>query len=435
MRPASAEESARVDALDERGRGVAEVAGRPVYIHGALPGERVTFVRQRRRRRDQAAVATIADPAPTRCAPRCPHFDACGGCALQHLSHPAQIVRKAAILEHALAAHGVAAGRVRPAIVAPPWAYRRKARLGARYVEKKGGVLLGFRERHAPYVADIAICEILVEPVGRRIPALRAALGAMAARAAIPQVEVAAGDERCALVVRHLVPLEPGDRAILRDFGREHDLDLYLQPAGPDTVTPLDGPPPAPLRYALPGFGVVLEFEPTDFVQVNARVNRALVSSAVDALALTGRERVLDLFCGLGNFTLPVATRAGEVLGLEGDAGLVARGRDNARRNGCTNAVFEARDLHDPAVVRQVTGGGWDRVLLDPPRSGAEAVIAGLPEPLPPRVVYVSCNPHTLAGDAGLLVARGYRLLEAGVVDMFPHTAHGESIAVFARAS
>jgi 23S rRNA (uracil1939-C5)-methyltransferase len=423
-----------VGILDARGAALTELDGRAIAVDGALPGERVLVERPRRRqRRIPASTVEVLEPSPARVAARCAHFGVCGGCALQHLAHEAQLELKQRLLLAALEAHDVVPARVRPPIAGHPWSYRRKARLGAKLVPRKGGVLLGFRERHAPYVAVLEACEILVQPVGRRIRALRELLGSLRASATIPQIEVAAGDDRAALVVRHLEPLAPEDRAALAAFARDTSLEIHLQPGGPATVAALEPEAPALLRYGLPAFELELEFGPMDFVQVNAAVNRSLVSAAVDALDLRGGERVLDLFCGIGNFTLPMACRAGHVLGIESSPELVARARANAQLNARGNASFEAADLYADALP-EALGRAWDRLVLDPPRSGALEVVRALGAGGPPRIVYVSCNPETLARDASELEsAGGYRLTEAGIVDMFPHTMHLESIAVFER--
>ncbi len=423
-----------ITALDERGAGLAELDGRRLEIDGALPGERVRIKRPRRkRRRVPAAHVEVLEASPERVAARCAHFGVCGGCAMQHLSHGAQLERKEAALRAALAAEGVTPECWRPAIAAAPWGYRRKARLAVKEVRAKGGVLVGFRERNAPYVAVLERCEVLVETFGHRIDTLRELVGLLDARATIPQIEVAAGDSGGALVVRHLEALSPGDVARLGDFAAATGLDVQLQSAGPDSVAPLDGTEPAELTYALPEFDLELAFGPLDFVQVNGEVNRTLVGAAIQALALTGAERVLDLFCGIGNFTLAAARRSDTVHGIEGSAALVERARRNAARNGIDTASFEVCDLY-AGELGDTLGGSWDRLLLDPPRSGAGPAIAALGTDPAPRAVYVSCNPATLAVDLAALVrAYGYRVLEAGIVDMFPHTTHVESIAVLER--
>jgi len=425
---------ARVESLDDRGRGVACAGGRRVAVHCALPGERVRFAYRRRHRGgDEASTLEVLEPAPERVEPRCPHFGTCGGCRVQHMDHAAQVRAKGGRLEAALAEAGVHPARWLEPIVARPWGYRRSARLAVRYVPGKGGALVGFRELHGTRVAVLESCDILHPPVGRRLPELKRLVGGLEARARIPQVGVAAGDDATALVFRHLVPLSAGDREALAGFAQTHGLQVYLQPGGPDSVAPLYPTAPDPLRYALPDFDLSLRFEPTDFIQVNGPVNRQLTARAVELVAPRPGERVLDLFCGLGNFTLPLARRGAGAVGLEGSPALVARAAENARHNDVAGE-FRVADLADDEECARWLGHGWDALLLDPPRSGAAAVVAALAPPYPQRVVYVSCEPASMARDAGVLVHRhGFRAEAAGVVDMFPHTAHLESIALFAR--
>ncbi len=433
MSAEAAAEEAEVESLAHDGRGVARVAGKAVFVHGALPGERVRLQRGRRHRRhDEAVVADVLRAAPERVEPRCPHFGVCGGCSLQHLREDAQIVAK----QRQVAAELARIGRVEPASWLPPltgptWAYRRRARLGCRWVTQKGRSLVGFRERAGFRIADIGRCEVLAEPAGALITPLSELLGGLSIRDRVPQVEVAIADEATALVLRVLAEPSPADLEAMRAFESRHRVELYLQPGGLDTVRPLS-PPATPLSYALPGLPAGIAFEPTDFVQVNAVVNRKMVAQALELLAPEPGDAALDLFCGLGNFSLPLAGHVARVTGIEGDAALVARARDNAARNGIANAAFEVGDLaRDPA------GAGWaagryERVLLDPPRAGAREVLAAVAGCGARRIVYVSCHPGTLARDAGELVhAHGFRLLAAGVMDMFPHTSHVESIAVF----
>lgn len=428
---------ARVESLEHDGRGVARVEGKVVFIDGALPGEDVTFRYTRRRGRfDEGAVVEVLAPAPERVAPRCPHFALCGGCSLQHLEPGHQVaVKQARLLEALEHAAGTGPGEVLPPLVGPPWGYRHKARLGVRYVRKKERLLVGFREKRSNRVADLTRCEVLHPAVGERISALREVLAGLAAAAAIPQVEVAVGDAGAVLVVRHLEPLGAGDRDALAAFAAATGLCLCLQPGGPDSVTALDGGPAPELAYALPDYGVRFGFRATDFTQVNPAINRAMVERALDLLAPAPGERVLDLYCGLGNFTLPLARRGARVTGVEGDPGLVDRARDNARAHGLEDVTYHVADLGRPDPAAPWLAGVYDKLLLDPPRSGALEVLQALPEAGPGRIVYVSCNPATLARDAGYLVReRGYRLVAAGVMDMFPHTSHVESMALFTAA-
>ncbi len=426
----------RIEALDEQGRGIGRLDGNLVVVEDALPGERVSYLpRGSRPRRARARLAGVLEPSPDRVEPRCRHFGVCGGCRLQHLDVAAQLRLKESRLREDLERIGsVAPEAMLPPVSGEPWGYRRRARLAVKHVPAKGGVLVGFRERSVSLVAVLDRCEVLHPRVGGLLLELRALFTEMEAKARIPQLEVAVGEPAVALVVRHLDPLSDSDRERLVDFARAHRVQVYGQPGGPDSVVAL-WPTPAPaLSYTLPEQGIELRFGPTDFVQVNAVLNRRLVATALELLALGGRERVLDLFCGVGNFTLPVATRAGTVTGVEHAPHLVERARANARRNALTNARFEAADLADPDSARAWCSRGWDRLLLDPPRSGALAVVQSLAPPLPHRIVYVSCHSKTFARDAGVLVHdKGYRLVRAGVVDMFPHTNQAEAVALFTR--
>ncbi len=424
----------RIEALSHDGRGVARVDGKAVFVTGALPGERVRLrFTARRRDFDLGQVEEVLEASPDRVAPRCPHFGVGGGCALQHLEPAAQIEAK----QRTLADNLERIGRVEPRsfippLTASPWGYRRRARLSVRYVAKKGRVLVGFRERGGNYVCDTRECHVLAPAVGLEIDRLAATLSAMDARDRIPQIEVACGDQDAVLVVRHLDPLGAADRERLAAFARTSGLAVYLQPKGPDSIEPLDRT--VELGYSLPADRVELSFSPIHFVQINAAINQELVALALEKLAPKPDSRVLDLYCGLGNFSLPLARRVTLVLGVEGDPALVELAGANARANGIDNARFEVADLaaDDPAV--SWGPGPFDRVLLDPPRSGAAETLAGIAALDPERVVYISCHPGTLARDAGTLVhEHGYTLTEAGVIDMFPHTAHVESIAVFTR--
>jgi len=429
---------ARVDALDQDGRGVARLDGKVVFLDGALPGERVRAALARSRRRfDEGHTLEVLEASPERVPPRCPHFGVCGGCSLQHLEARAQLAHKQVDLLAKLARlGGVRPARVAEPVRGPVWGYRRKARLGCKHVPGKGGVLVGFRERRAHLIADIGECHVLVPEVGLRIRALRELLGALDARAAIAQIEVAAGEGPPLLVLRHLEPLAAPDRERLRSFARGHGLHLALQPAGPDSVHALEPPELPALGYRLPAFDLELRFGALDFVQVNAAVNEALVARAVQALAPRPGEPVLDLYCGLGNFSLALARRGARVTGVELGEAMVARARDNAARNGLT-AAFASADLSDPREAARRIAAGAPKLLLDPPRSGAEAVVAAVRDAAgaaPRRIVYVSCNAATLARDAGVLVTQcGYRLSQVCVVDMFPHTSHVESMAVLER--
>jgi 23S rRNA (uracil1939-C5)-methyltransferase len=428
-------EEGTVVALNHDGDGVIRDS-KTVFVAGALEGERVRFQRTaRHRQHDEAQLLEVLDASPSRVEPRCAHFGLCGGCALQHLAPSAQLASKQRELAETLERIGKVTPREWLApIEGPTWGYRRRARLGAKYVAKRGRVLVGFRERRKPYVAALERCEILASPVDALITPLAELLTGLEARQSIPQIEVAVGESVTVLVFRVLEELSSGDRAALLAFGAEHGLRVYVQRGGPDTVQPLQGEP-VRLHYSLPAEGLRFEFLPTDFVQINAEVNRALVAHAMTQLQAGPQDRVLDLFCGLGNFTLPLARRAREVVGVEGDAALVERARHNATLNALHNVSFKAANLFDPAVLAAVMGGPFDRVLLDPPRAGALEILPQLAALAPRRVVYVSCHPGTLARDLGLLChEHGFQLVAAGVIDMFPHTHHVESIAVLERA-
>jgi len=422
-----------IESLDREGRGVARVDGKTLFVEGAITGERVEYaVRRRKPTYEVATAVRIIRPAAARIAPRCPHFGVCGGCAMQHVEPATQVAAKQRVLEDAL----WHIGKVRAETLLAPihglaWGYRHRARLSVRFVPKKGGALVGFHERRSAYVAESTRCEVLPARVSALIVPLRELCGALSIRERVPQIEVAVGDEAVVLVLRVLAPPDAADEALLRAFAGRHGVSLWLQPGGPDSARPFH-PPEAPvLRYSLPDFGVTLAFGPTDFTQVNHAVNQVLVRRALALLNPRPGERVLDLFCGLGNFSLPLAAAGARVLGVEGSRPLVERARANARANGLV-AQFECADLFDPGVCGRLPACG--AMLIDPPREGAIEVVKALEAAGPARIVYVSCDPATLARDAGVLVhVKGYRLGAAGVVNMFPHTAHVESIALFAR--
>ena len=444
----AADEWLRIESLDLEAQGVAHNAdGKVVFVEDALPGEEVRVqVHRRKNNWEQASMLALRRPSSQRVAPRCPHFGVCGGCRMQHLHVAAQVATKQRALEDALWHLGkVRAERLLRPLEGPAWGYRQRARFSVRHVVKKGAVLVGFHERKSSFVADISSCEVVPKHVSDLLLPLRALVGAMATRDRLPQIELAIGDATTALVLRHLEPLPPADLDLLRAFATRHGIEWWLQPKGPDTVRRLDGAPSS-LAYSLPEFAVRMPFRPTDFTQVNQAINQALVSRAVRLLAPTRDEIVIDWFCGLGNFTLPLATQAASVLGIEGSAALVERAAEAALLNGLeSRASFEVRDLFEIGATELAAFGQADKWLLDPPREGAFAIVKALVDAVDPataqagwqppqRIVYVSCNPATLARDAGLLVHRaGYRCTAAGAVNMFPHTAHVESIAVFEK--
>ena len=447
-----------IESLDIEAQGIAHRPdGKVVFIDGALPTEIVSAKVHRKKNNWEAATLTeIHRESSQRVRPGYPHFGlhegACGGCKMQHLEAASQVAIKQRVLEDNLWHLGkVKAQTLLRPIQGPAWGYRYRARLSVRFVHKKGVVLIGFHERKSRYVADMQVCPVLPPHVSAMLMPLRELIYGMDARETCPQIELACGDDVTALVLRHLEPLSEDDLARLRAFGAQHDVQWWLQSKGPDTVKLLDEEGPL-LAYGLPDFGITMPFKPTDFTQVNPHINRVLVSRALRLLGAQKRERVIDWFCGLGNFTLPIATQAGEVLGIEGSETLVARSRENwaANQHGRADLMaptrFVARNLFEMTPELLVADGVADKWLVDPPREGAFALAKTLadlhqqPElrgdwTPPKRIVYVSCNPATLARDAGLLVHQaGYRCTAAGVVNMFPHTAHVESMAVFERA-
>jgi 23S rRNA (uracil1939-C5)-methyltransferase len=421
--------------LAHDGRGVARLEGKAVFIEGALPGERVRFrVFKRRKHMDEAGLVDVIAASPHRVVPRCAHFGVCGGCSLQHLSAAAQLAAKERqLLENLQRIGNVRPVRVLSPLRGPEWAYRRRARLGIKYVHKKGRVLAGFREREKPYIADIKRCEVLLAPLATLPADLAALTETLAIREKLPQVEVAAGDGATALVFRVLEAPGAADLKKISAFGLERGLQIYLQTGGLDTVRPLSANP-APLSYTVDGGNVVIEFGAVDFIQVNRDINVSMVDAAIRLLRPEAGDAILDLFCGLGNFTLPLARRARRVLGVEGDATLVSKALGNAARNGLGNVQFVVENLFQPANFGAWAEERYDLVLLDPPRAGAAELLPRMERWCPRRVVYISCHPGSLARDAGILVAdHGFTLTEAGVMDMFPHTTHVESIAVFER--
>ena len=424
-----------IESLDREGRGIARVEGKAIFIEGGLPGETVSYASYRRKPSYEQAIATaIHVPSAERELPRCPHFGVCGGCSMQHLEARAQVAAKQRVLEDSL----WHIGKLRPETLLRPvyglaWEYRQRARLSVRLVPKKGGVLVGFHERKSSFIADMRSCEILPRRISDLLLPLRALIAGLSNPARLPQIELAAGEAVTVLVLRILDPLSPADEDALRAFAAQHGIQFWLQTKGPDTATPFFPTDAPPLYYSLPEFGVQIHFRPTDFTQVNHAVNRILVRRALALLDPRPGERIADLFCGLGNFSLPIASRGAEVLGVEGNAELVRRAETNARDNGlAARARFQLANLFE--VPGSVELGGFDKLLIDPPRDGAVEVVKALGDGGPRRIVYVSCDPATLARDAEVLVqVKGYRLAAAGVINMFPHTSHVESMALFER--
>jgi 23S rRNA (uracil1939-C5)-methyltransferase len=423
--------------LDHEGHGVARIDGKVTFVDDALAGERAEIsVYRRHAKYDSANAVAILKPSAQRTTPRCPYFGRCGGCSMQHLEVSAQVAAKQRVLEENLAR----IGKVSPDVVmrplyGPSWAYRSRARLSSRFVEKKGSVMVGFREKRSSFVVDMKSCEILTADVSRLIQPLRELIVQLSNAARIPQVEVAVGEHITVLVFRLLEPWSVDDEIKVRNFADQHHVQVWEQKKGPDTVRPF-WPDIAPeLSYSLPEFGLIMPFRPTDFTQVNTALNRALVSRAIRLLQPKTGERIADLFCGLGNFSLPIATSGAEVLGIEGSKELVERARENALRNNVPNAHFAVDNLFEMTPEKFSALGHFDKLLIDPPRSGAIEVVNSLPpEGAPHRIVYVSCDAATLARDAEVLChVKGYRLEAAGVANMFPHTAHVESIALFTR--
>jgi 23S rRNA (uracil1939-C5)-methyltransferase len=426
-----------IESLDHEARGVTRLDGKTVFVEGALPGERVEYASYRRKPSyELARTLRILNPSPERVTPRCPHFAVCGGCSMQHLDAAAQVAAKQRLLEDNLWHLGrIKAEQLYAPIHGQPWAYRYRARLSVRFVLKKGGVLVGFHEKKSSYVADMQQCEILPPHLSAMLLPLRELVGRMSIRDRLPQIEVAVGERMTALVLRILEGLSPADEVLLREFADRHAVVFYLQPQGPATAYrfyPLAGPQ---LSYLLPEFAVEHAFSPTEFTQVNHAVNRVLVRRAMTLLAPQPGERIADMFCGLGNFTLPIARAGARVVGVEGSPELVRRATEDAVANGLGDRVeYRVANLFETTPETLAALGRFDRMLIDPPREGALELIKSLDAERPRRIVYISCSPATLARDAAILVTqKDYRLRGAGVVNMFPHTSHVESIALFER--
>ena len=436
-------EVARIVSTTHDGRGIADISGKKVFVAGALEGEEVRFLRRKVRRKfDEAELLEVLSASPSRIEPRCAAFGRCGGCSLQHVSDDEQReLKERSLRDNLERIGGVVPERWLAPLYVPgdegSWNYRRRARLAVKHVHGKGRVLVGFRERHAPYVTDMHRCEVLANPVDALLDPLSELIESLSLRSRLPQIEVGVGANAVELIFRVLDPPNETDLAALIEFGKHHALRISLQPGGLDSVAPLyPESPQEPMYYELPDFDVRIEFESTDFLQVNEKVNRLMVTAVIDLLEVESHHRVLDLFCGIGNFTLPLARRAEQVLGIEGEQRQVERARANAMLNDISNAEFLKADLFEIDGNESWLRSGCDRLLLDPARSGSIELIKHIDVLSPERIVYVSCHPGTLARDAAELTGTGnYRLIAAGIIDMFPHTAHVESIAVFEKAN
>ena len=427
-----------IESLDHEARGITRLEGKTIFVEGALPGEKVEYTSFRRKPNYEVAQADrILKASPDRVAPKCPHYGSCGGCSMQHLDSTAQVAAKQRVLESNLWHLGrLRAEQLYAPIHGPAWGYRFRARLAARFVAKKGGMLIGFHERKSSYIADMTTCPNLPPHVSKLLVPLRELVAGLSISAAMPQVELAVGEHITALVLRNLEALTAADEARVKAFADRHDVVFYLQPQGPATAYrfyPLEGPR---LTYALPEYAIEHAFSPTEFTQVNHAVNRVLVRRAMALLDPRPGERIADMFCGLGNFTLPIARLGAQVVGVEGSRELVRRAGENAAANGLAEKVeYGVANLFEATPESLAALGRFDKMLIDPPREGALELVKAIdPEQAPGRIVYVSCNPSTLARDAAILVSqKGYRLLGAGVVNMFPNTSHVESIALFER--
>lgn len=426
--------TAVIESLSHDGRGVSHINGKTTFIHGALPGERILFTYSHiGRKYDEGITSRIQEASEERVQPVCEHFGVCGGCSLQHLRSDSQIALKQQSLVDALERIGkVVPDSIEPPLTSLPTGYRRKARLGVKYVTAKQRVLIGFRERGSSFIADIDHCPVLHPAVGENLRPLAELIGTFSIRDKIPQIEVAVGDDGVILIFRLLEQLLPEEADRLIAHCERYHWKAYFQEAGPDSVRPAADS--LQLFYELPDEKLRFDFLPNDFTQVNTGINRKMIAQAMEWLRPSADESILDLFCGLGNFTLPLARRARQVTGVEGDPALVRRARENMEKNGIDNVSYHVANLYETLEHDRWTRQHYDAVLLDPPRSGALEMMPLIASTGASRVLYVSCYPGTLARDAAELVSRhGYRLIRAGVMDMFPHTAHVESMALFEK--
>ena len=429
---------AQVESLDFEGHGVAHIDGKTIFIDGALPFETVEYSTYRKKPNfENAQAMAILKESFVRATPRCPHFGVCGGCSMQHMEFTAQVAAKQRVLEENLKRIGnVETETLLPALYGPAWNYRHRARLSARHVAKKGTVLVGFHEKRSSFICDMTECHILPERISKQLPALRELVMQLSIRERMPQIELAAGDHVDVLVFRNMDAITPADETLFRDYADKWNVQIWLQPKGPDTAHPLYPLDAPQLSYSLPEFGITMPYKPTEFTQVNPQINRVMVERALKLLDPQPSERIADMFCGLGNFTLPIARSGATVLGMEGSQQLVARALENAQKNGLDrHTEFAVANLFEMTEDWLARLGPFDRMLIDPPRDGAMELVKSIPEVGgPKRIVYVSCNPATLARDANVLVnVKGYKLKAAGVMNMFPHTAHVESMAWFEK--
>lgn len=427
--------SVLIESLSHDGRGIAHIGGKTVFVAGGLPGETVQFQysRQRGSFDEGQTLAVLENPAAMRQNPQCPHFGVCGGCSLQHIHLTAQLQHKQQAFQELLWRQAkIAPQQWLPPIESPAWGYRRKARLGVKFVAKKNRVLIGFRERQGHLIADSQQCEVLVPNIGRHIAAFATLIESLSIRNKIPQLEISAGNNACAVIIRHLAAFSETDLTAIAAFAEQHQLRIYLQPAGNDSVHwfyPTSGPD---LHYRLPRYDLTLEFQPLQFIQINATVNQAMIDRALELLDCQPNDRILDLFCGIGNFSLPMVQRGAQVTGIEGDESAVRQAQHNAKLNGL-NGEFYCADLFQPTFSADWAKQSYDKILLDPPRSGAESIIESIHQWQPQRIVYVSCDIATLTRDSLRLAEQGYTLQKAGIMDMFPHTQHAEAIALFEK--
>ena len=432
--------TAVIESLDQEGRGVTHYDGKTIFIDGALPQEKVTFQSHHIKASYEVAnTVQVLKQSNQRVTPRCRHFGLCGGCKLQHLDFAAQVAAKQRLLENDLWHIGkVKAENMLPPLYGPTWGYRHKARLSVKYVEKKQRVLVGFNEKATRFVADMNSCEVLVPEVSALIEPLQQLILQLSLKDKIPQIELAVGEAFegkpvIVLILRIMGPLTAQDETLLKSFADEQQVQIWTQSKGPDTIKPFYPLGAAQLQYSLPEFGLTYPFKPNEFTQVNPQINQVMIRRAMQLLAPQANEKIADFFCGIGNFTLPIARSGAQVLGLEGLANLVERANESAQLNNISNVKFGVADLFKMTPEALTGLGGFDKWLVDPPRDGAFELIKSLDvQNSPQRIVYVSCNPATLARDAGVLVnEKGYSMQAAGVINMFPHTAHVESIALF----